>query len=443
MMQGIQPYETMLYAAFFEDAAETRWNIFFTMVQQLYQEVQDQGRSPFYERCLSCYHNGITPANVKIHRAGWFSRNALNIIFGVNYLLMGQDPAQLRSVMTAQFGSLNNLLRDSQAQQDARYASIFRDAQKRYEEIRAHHSRSIPVQADHTVQNAASPETDFSRQDTKQLEMREHIPENADRPNTITGSANIAKWKESEEKEPAAQNDCNRPAPEPDTPSDASTHPPMETPVSEVPIPETSDTQSDSADCIPALLLPVLSANQTALHNAIRTQKQLHDEISKLISQLSRPFSPGAMLQRQQLSALDGLMAYLEECNRILLSTLSSMESALGTAQWQGFVEIAALFDTFFTNYKDPESRRSNAMWGDIRAIRQKYSNQLRRQGIEAIVPQPGDPFDEELHELSDDSDVDIDDAARITALQSCGYRMDDTVFLRAVVDADEAAPDR
>ena len=42
---------------------------------------------------------------------------------------------------------------------------------------------------------------------------------------------------------------------------------------------------------------------------------------------------------------------------------------------------------------------------------------------------------------MSPDADIDIDDAARITKLYDRGYRMGDTIFLRAVVDADDTAP--
>ncbi|MGI6013494.1 MAG: nucleotide exchange factor GrpE [Oscillospiraceae bacterium] len=428
------------------------------MVQKLYTEIQEQGRSSFYERCLSCYHNGITPANVKISRPGWFSRNALNIVFAVNYLLMGQNPGQLQSVMTIQLGSLNNLLRDSQAQQDTRYAMIFREAQKQYDTIRMHHfasgaarptekqEQSIHTSSDEPVQSTEEKANDKQKNDSK-TEKLETPVDLIDKDRSFDKDSDVTEKKLSCEAQVAA---TKEETPTQEVQPDSVTE---ETPVQEEPLSDEpsvkEDTGTEEPVCtseetaIPALLLPILSANQKALNDAIQAQKQLDTQISFALSKLNNPFSQGAVFHHQLLSSLNTLIAYQEECNRILLSNLADMESALCTAQWQGFVEVAALFDAFFDHYTSPERRHPNAMWGDIRAIRQKYTNQLRRQGIEPILPQPGDAFDEELHELSDASEVDIDQAVRITALHTCGYRTEDTVLLRAVVDADETVPDR
>lgn len=458
-MSGIQEYEKILLAAFFEDSPDRRWEIFFHMVQDLYSEIQEQGRSSFYERCLSCYHNGITPSNGKIARPGWFSRNALNIVFAVNYLLMGQNPSLLQSVMTTQFGSLKNLLRDSQAQQDIRYAMVFREAQKQYDTIRTHSFVSPSPKPEEKQEPSLHTLPDKSVQPPEEQteDKQENILETkkAKKSITITNKEDSSIRDFDAEKEELSHKAETTPTSDVETDTKEESPSSEEIPKSEEkvsadlttkktePCTKESTVEFEESTAVPKLLLPILSANQKALNDAIQAQKQLDTKISEILSKLNNPFSLGAAFHRQILSSFNSLITYQEECNRILLSNLANMESALCTTQWQGFVEVAALFDTFFDDYADPEHRRSNAMWGDIRAIRQKFTNQLRRQGIEPIIPQPGDAFDEELHELSDTCEVDIDHAARITALHTCGYRTEDTIFLRAVVDADEAAPDR
>lgn len=447
-MQEIQHYETILINAFSVDAPEARWTIFFDMVQQLCTEIQEQGRSLFYERCLSCYHNGMTPGNQKLS-PGWFSRNALNIVFAVNYLLRGQAPQFLKTVMAARLGPLNNILRDNPALQDIRYTRLFREAQNYYD------ARLRCVLA-----TAGSAPAD--KADTSGKQNAESPAESGGKPEKILKkdlSAPVQPSQAAEGNTPAWEKDDTdakhhaspSPAPakaEQDSSAEESVSVQEKPPATQdrgQPAEETSakDPEPAAMCSIPTLLLPLLAENQAALNDAIRAQKQLDGEIANALSAMRNPFSHGAAFQRQLLSSLGSLVAHQEECNHILLSNLSRIESALGAAQWEGFVEIAALLDEFSERHSDPDHRRPNAMWGDIRAIRQRYTNQLHRQGIEPIVPVPGDAFDEDLHELADDTDIDIDDAARITKLYTRGYRMEDAVFLRAIVDADDGTPDR
>ena len=65
-MQEIQKYEKILVEAFSVESPETRWSMFAEIVEQIYREIQQEGRSYFYERCLSCYHSGITPRSGNI-----------------------------------------------------------------------------------------------------------------------------------------------------------------------------------------------------------------------------------------------------------------------------------------------------------------------------------------------------------------------------------------
>jgi len=421
-MQDVQKYETILIQAFSVDPPEARWTIFINMINQICSEIQNEGRSHFYERCLSCYHTGMTPSGQKLS-PGWFSRNALNIVFAVDYLLRGQPPQFLKSVMMTRLGPLNNILRDSPAIQSVRHTALFREAQNYYD------ARLCRVLA---AANAAA--ADAEKQGCKANEIppakhseAEDAPGSADE--TPLETAFAAQFSAAKD-EPAAEEleDPETPSPSPEEAEPAAQDAP-------------AAVEEETGASVPALLLPLLEENQTALNAAIRTQKQVAGEIEKALAALGNPFSPGAVFQRQLLSSLDALVTHQEECNRILLRNLSALEHAIAAAQWDGFVEIAALLDDFSERHQDPDRRRAGAMWGDVRAIRQRYLNQLYRQGIEPIVPAPGDAFDEDLHELSPDADIDIDDAARITKLYDRGYRMGDTIFLRAVVDADDAAP--
>lgn len=428
-MQELQKYETTLIQAASVDSPELRWSIFANMTAQICRDIQAQGRSLFYERCLSCYHNGMTPSGQKLS-PGWFSRSALNIVFAVNYLLRDQAPQFLRSVMMTNLGPLNNILRDSPAIQSVRYNEFFRGAQNYYD------ARLRRVLA--AAEAAAAGKQDGCKANL--IPPVKHSAEQAarcDKSEQTLEAAFAAQFSGAKD-EPAAAEQA--PAEGASHASDGNAAPAKaEASAQDETTPAAADAEAGPS--IPDLLLPLLEENRSALHEAIRAQKQVGGEIEKALAALGNPFSQGAVFQRQLLSALDALVTHQEECNRILLGTLSDIENALGAAQWEGFAKIAALLDEFNERHHDPERRRTGAMWGDMRAIRQRYLNQLYRQGIEPIVPAPGDAFDEDLHELSPDADIDLDDAARITRLYYRGYRMGDAVFLRAVVDADDAEP--